>query len=71
MFIADFKRNCPKADLITVRANEDGLQFCIFKVDKDTDGYKILNEGTVPKGKVLEFIVTKIQESKIKGGHVD
>jgi hypothetical protein len=44
-----------QADMINVRANKDGLQWCIFRVDKKTGGYVILNEGTMPIDKVMSF----------------
>jgi hypothetical protein len=44
-------------DLINVRANKDGLQFCIFQVNKKTGGYKILNEGYLAIGKVMSFVL--------------
>ena len=47
--------NYPKADLITVRANKDCLQWCIISIKDKTGGYRILNEGTLPLGKVMGF----------------
>lgn len=59
MFRADDKRNIPKhlptADFINVRANKNGLQWCIFDRDTLTGGYVILNEGTLPIDKVMSF----------------
>lgn len=59
MFRPDYLRNIafnyPKADLITVRANKDYLQWCIIRIDNKSGGYKILNEGTLPLGKVMGF----------------
>lgn len=61
MFRADEKRSIanhyPKADLINVRANRNNLQFCIFEINKDSGGYKILNEGHIPINKVMSFIL--------------
>jgi len=45
----------PKADLITVRANKNNLQWCIIQIDEKTGGYKVLNEGTLPLSKVIGF----------------
>jgi len=45
----------PKASFITVRANKDGLQYCIFQEDEKTGGLKILNEGNKKIGVVLGF----------------
>ena len=59
MFRPDVIRNIlfnyPKADLITVRANKNNLQYCIIQIDEKTGGYKILNEGTLPQDKVIGF----------------
>ena len=58
MFKTDKERNMQhylSADLINVRANKDGLQFCIFKVDEKIGSYTILNEGHLPIGTVLTF----------------
>lgn len=60
MFKADdtrYLKNYKNSKLINVRANEDGLQFCIFDIDKKTGGYKILNEGTLQKEKVMSFVL--------------
>ncbi|MHA1428617.1 MAG: hypothetical protein ACTSQI_21750 [Candidatus Helarchaeota archaeon] len=62
MFREDYRRDLqyyPTADLINVRANKDSLQFCIFEINKKTGGYKILNEGTIKRGKVLSFRLTR------------
>ncbi len=56
MFRPNEIRNYQNADLITVRANMEGLQFCIFKINEDKS-YTILNEGNIPIDKVLGFIV--------------
>ena len=62
MFRADVERDMQhysSAHLINVRANKDGLQFCIFEVDRKTGGYQILNEGALPQGEVLSFRLLK------------
>lgn len=45
----------PKAELLTIRANKNNLQWCILSIDDKTGGYKILREGTLPIGKVMGF----------------
>ena len=59
MFRADYidklYLHYPKASFITVRANKDGLQFCVFSEDKKTGGLTILHEGNRPVGRVQGF----------------
>jgi len=45
----------PEATFITVRANKDGLQFCVFTEDEKTGGLKILHEGNRAIGIVQGF----------------
>lgn len=59
MFKADYidklYLHYPGASFITVRANKDGLQFCVFQEDKKTGGLKILHEGNRAIGIVQGF----------------
>ena len=61
MFRADQTRDLKyylEADEITVRANKDSLQYCIFSTNKKLGGKKILNEGTLPIETVLSFKIS-------------
>ena len=59
MFRADYidkiYLHYPKATFITVRANKDGLQFCVFTENEKTGGLTILHEGNLPIGRVQGF----------------
>jgi len=49
-------------DIISVRANKDGLQYCLFE---DTGlGHNILNEGCYKSGEVLHFKIKRCGVSK-------
>ena len=59
MFRADYidklYLHYPEASFITVRANKNGLQFCVFQEDEKTGGLTILHEGNRAIGRVQGF----------------
>jgi hypothetical protein len=55
-------------DIISVRANKDGLQYCLFQ---EGIGYKILNEGRYKIGEVLHFRIKKDKPKLMEARAID